>query len=236
MDTIYEQLLDSCDCLPDMEDDDIFHRNVDEMISLVSSLTCWKRGKKTICETFLNSERIEMIDIESFDKCSCDGGVVKFNPYYEPLNPETFQVEVIEVKGIEEYSSPVDPTDYNYLKTLEELRIDVSNYVTSNDCGCGSEWKLRITYDAGYDLIPECLLQLFCDILHVIYAKNECECGTCQACKSDGNDIEIEYAEGDEVSPMIGTYLNNLILGAYKEQLGMISLCYRQSGIWGVVV
>lgn len=227
--TVYQQLDDFCECLPDMKDD-IFKRNVDELIHLLSILTCWQQHP---CETFLNSERVEYVELGQIDPCQCNGGILSFAPFYRPFQPDTFRVDLIEVRGLEETIEPI--TDFAYIDTLAELRIDVSNYIKSNSCKCRPDRKLRIQYDAGYDLLPECLLQIFCDMLHVVADKNDCDCKPCDIC--DGSDdVTIEYLEGDKVSPALNTYFNSLIVSGFKQQLGFMSLCERQAEIWGVVV
>lgn len=227
--TVYEQLKDFCDCLPEMEDD-VFERNVDELIHLISILTCWEQST---CETFLNSERVEYTCMGEIDPCACYGGVVSFVPYYRPFQADTFRVDLIEIRGIEETETPI--TDFAYIEALGELRIDLSGHVTNAECGCGPERRLRVQYDAGYSQLPDCLVQIFCDMLHVIAKKNECDCEKCQACEG-GEDVTIEYAEGDTLSPILNTYFNNLLAAGFKQQLGFMSLCDFAPEIWGVVV
>lgn len=233
---VAEQLKDFCDCLPDdlakPDNETFFERNVLETINLISILTCWTNEP---CETFLNSERTEYIDLEEFNRCTCDGGIVEFTPHYLPFQPDTFKVYLIEQEGITEEVIELDATDYSYGDAFGVLRIDVRKYVTGVDCGCKKKRKLKITYDAGYELIPECLLQLFCDLLHVVYDKNNCDCSACQSCSSS-DDVEIEYLQGDDVSPKLSAYLDLLVQGGYKKQLGLISLCGNRKEIWGVVV
>lgn len=240
MKTVYEQLYDYCDCVRELIGDDgvsdpTFIKYVDEMIHLISLKTCWINDP---CETLLNSERIEIIQVDPFNKCCCDAGIIKFTPYYTPFNADSVSIELIEISGIHETITEIDPNDYAYSTSCKQILIDVTDYVNFDLCNCQSIWKLRIKYDAGYIEIPECLLQLFCDILHVIYDKNNCNCEKCQACTGNNtyNDVVIEYAEGDTISPKIDQYLNILVLNMYNEQLGLLSLCDRCSGIWAVVV
>lgn len=231
MTAVVEQLNDFCDCLPDMKED-VLERNVLEMISLISNLTCWTQQP---CETFLNSERVEFIDFDQFDPCSCNGGIVEFTPYYHPFQSDTFKVTLIEQDGINETATELDASDFAYSDTFGVLRINLRDYVSNSKCGCSGASKLMITYDAGYESIPECLLQIFCDLLHVITVKNSCDCSACQACTGE-DDVTIEYSEDDDVSPKLSVYLNSLIESGYKKQLGLISLCQGCNEIWGLVV
>lgn len=239
MEEIIQQLVEYCNCLPE----DILKPNkrpqlekiVMQMIDLISVMTCWASKP---CETFFNSERTEIIDLEEFDACNCCDGIVGFTPYYKPFNKDSFRVRLVILDGINETIKEIDDKYYKYSETFCELRIDIRNYASFNKCGCPKGYKLRITYDAGYELIPDCLLPLFCDILHVIYEKNNCDCWKCKTCNEveTSADVTIEYDEGDTLSPLINTYLNTLLLNGYKKQLKLMSICEYCSDIWGVVV
>lgn len=234
MTPIVEQLKDFCDCLPDKltGDDTLLERNISELIHLISLITCWTQEP---CENFLNSARQEIIDVGSVDKCSCNGGIVEFTPYYAPFYADTFKVYIISQSGLE--TTKTEISSFAYDEIFDVLRIDVSDYVVSDKCTCcPPNYKLLIEYDAGYELIPDCLLQLFCDLLHVVYDKNNCDCSACQAC-TNSDDVEIEYSEDDGVSPLLSVYLDTLIATAYKEQLGLMSLCGRgRNTFLGMVV
>ena len=230
MTPIIEQLKEYCNCIDDIKDDDKLERNVNELIHLISLMTCWTQEP---CETFLNSERKEVVDVEPFNPCCCDGGIIEFKPFYHPFNPLTFKVYLVRQEGIEETSTEL--TDFAYSDTFGVLRINLREAIKNFGCGCPNAYRLVITYDAGYELIPDCLLQLFCDLLHVIYDKNNCSCETCQSCKAGDNDVVVEFSEGDKVSPKLETYLNTLVKNAYQKQLGLISIC-KALKPWGIVV
>lgn len=240
LDEIIDQLTTFCDCVPQeaFEEDnrDKLLRNVEELIFLVSILTCWTNEP---CETFLNSERQEVIDIPDFDPCSCecDVGVTAFKPYYyKSIDVNSFEVFVVNTSGLQEEIERVDAGYYAYSELSKALKVDVRPYVEKSRCNpCDDDYKLLIKYNAGYDLIPDCLLQLFCDLLHVIYNKNNCDCSTCQACK-DGDDNEPNIVFDDETSETLDDYLHKLVESAYKKQIGLISLCQKCCGIWGVVI
>ena len=229
MEEIRQQLKDFCDCLPEHYSKTLFERAVDEMIHLVSIMTCWTQDP---CDTFLNSARTEYMDVEKFDPCSCAGGIAEFEPYYVPIEPDSFAVTLIERDGINVIETPIPASSTNYYDG--KLLIDLRGYAVFGDCGCQREYKLKIEYFAGYELLPDCLLQLFCDLLHVIMDKNKCDCSACQACKNH-EDVEIHF--DDDVRPTVEKYLKALVLSGYEQQLGLISLCGRKSSdIWGVVV
>lgn len=234
---VVEQLLDYCECIKDIDKDEaVLERNVEELLNLISINTCWSREP---CETLLNSPRQEYIDVGEIKKCSCEGGIVTFTPYYYPFNPDSFEVTLVRIEGIKEELTPISEDDWAYISSEGDLRIDLSEYVTNDRCGCKAIYKLAIDYDAGFEEIPDCLLKVFCDMLHIIFAKNTCDCSVCQSCKASGTDTLIEFDEDDTISQKIDSYLTNFLWDAYRDQLSLISLCGRDindSNVWGVVI
>lgn len=239
MDAVVQQLSDYCECIKDLNKDElVLQRNIEELIQLVSIATCWTREP---CETFLNSSRTEYIDIGTVDKCKCNGGLIVFKPYYYPFNKGSFMVTLVKIDGIHEELIPIHDEDYGYIMSKDHLRVDLSNYATQDKCGCESEYRLMITYDAGFETIPDCLLKVFCDLLSIIFDKNDCSCEACQACKAGGSDVVIEF-DSDEVvaiTPKIQSYLTNFLVESYSKQLGLISICGRDlkdTELWGFVI
>lgn len=245
MDRVIEQLLDFCECIKDFgrerpEDINALERNVAELIRLVSILTCWTQAP---CETFLMSSRTEYIDVRDIKKCSCEGGIIEFTPFYYPFDPRSLQVWLVKIDGVNEELIPIDSDDFAYIDSLDLVRIDLINYVRHDKCSCKSTYKLKLVYDAGYEEIPECLLKLFCDLLHIIYAKNDCTCEACQACRPGSSDTVMVFDQYSEtytsISPRIEDYLNTTLYNAYINQLSLISICGRSQldqRIWGVIV
>lgn len=239
MDAVVQQLSDYCDCIKDLNKDGlVLQQNVEELIQLVSIATCWTREP---CETFLNSSRTEVIKVGDIDKCKCNGGLVVFEPYYYPFNADSFEVTLVKIDGVREELIPIDSEDFGYILSEEHLRIDLKSYVTQDKCSCESEFRLIITYDAGFETIPDCLLKVFCDLLHIIFDKNKCTCEACQACKAGGTDVIIEFDENEVISitPKIQNYLTNFLFEAYAKQLSLISICGRDAKtteLWGFVI
>jgi hypothetical protein len=231
---IIEQLMDSCDCISGIDrDPELLERNIRDLVNLISIQTCWSNG---LCETFLLSSRVEFRDIKCFNSCVCDASIMEVMPHYYPFVISSMKLEVIEISGITEITTEIDPDDFIWSESCGVLRIDLKKYVTCNCCKC-SKYKLRMTYNAGFEEIPECLIPLFCDILHVIYNKNKCDCESCQSCNNGNANVIVEYTEGDEVSPVIDQYINNIIYNSYSEQLSYMSICEKNNlEFLGVVV
>lgn len=222
--TVIEQLTEYCDCLTEVNEKD-----VDELIHLISVYTCWT-GK--VCDTFLSAERKEVIDLPD---CVCECDVFTFEPFYVPFDKDSFTFTLIEQNGIEEYTT--DITDYVYSEADENFRIalPLDNCQCQYVCGCKPNYKLLVTYTAGYELIPDCLLPVFCNALQWIADKNNCGC-ECIPCNDD---TERKYYEIDVTSleGRLQDYFLTVLVTQYVRHLGLISLCDRNRfKLWSVVV
>lgn len=219
--TVLEQLTEYCDCVEAKESD------VNELIDLISMYTCWTTKP---CETFLTAERKEVVDVPD---CVCECDVFTFEPLYRPFDPDSFTFTLIEQDGINETAT--DITDYIYSVVDEnfKIKLPLNECGCKDRCGCDPNYKLLVTYVAGYDLIPECLLPVFCEALQWIKFKNTCDCEECQPC-------QVEQTEGviDEASltgRLEDFFLNTLTI-QYTKQLALIAVCRAHIGLWGVVV
>lgn len=227
--TIYEQLETGCNCIKVTESNiEFVEKNIDELINLISVYTCWTQKP---CETFLMSERREVIDLPP---CSCGCDVFTFTPFFYPFVSESFSFKLVEQNGIEE--TVTELTDYVYSAVDENFRIDLplEDCKCRPQCGCPSTYKLLVTYDAGYELIPECLIPVLCNALGWITDKNDCCCTDCEACddSDDAGVIDLSTLEG-----RLQDYFLEVLTNQYKRQLGLISLCNRHAQrIWGFVV
>lgn len=227
MDWLVEKLEAVCDCVEDITTDDVA-----ELVNIVSLASCWTRKP---CETFLKSDRREVIDLPSCASCP-----ITFEPYYKPFDVSTFTFKVVKTEGLNETITEVPAEKFKYHETDEAFYIDPSLpdcKCQSRTCGCGAKYRLVIEYKAGYDEtnFPDCMLPVLCNVLTVLKAKNNCDCeGEC------GCDTEqkVKYASGDVVSVALETDIGKMLVSQYKSQLGMISLCEGVdcSDIWGFVV
>lgn len=219
---IVSQLKEYCECLSNVKDDEIA-----ELVNLISLATCWMRKP---CETFLKSERTEVIDLPSCMDCP-----MEFYPFYHPFDVESFKFYLVTIDGISETSEEI--TEVAYSPTLNGFRLQPlpSCKCKGNVCGCEPQYKLLVTYSAGYDTIPDCLLPVFCNVLEVIQAKNDCSCEDC-GCDESKYEDHVEYAKGDVVTVALETDIGRLLVSQYKKQLGMISLCETASELWGFIV
>lgn len=219
--TILEQLKGYCDCV-----EDITEAEVDELINVVSLATCWQTKP---CETFLRSERREVIDLPSCADCP-----IVYEPFYRPFDVSSFKFFLVKQEGITETVTEI--TDFNYHVSDGSFHILTGLpkcNCTPCDCGCPPEYKLLVEYIAGYEEIPDCLLPVFCNVLNVIKAKRECNCEADCACDTKE---EVKYATGDVVSVALETDIGKILVQQYKNQLGMMSLCRANRDLWGFVV
>ena len=222
--TPLEQLTEYCDCL------DVEERDVEELINLISTYTCWAEKP---CETFLLSDRKEVKDLPN---CTCDCDVFEFEPFYAPFNKDSFVFTLVEQTGIEETLTPIDTYTYSEADEKFRLELPLPNCNCKASCGCESKYKLLVTYVAGYENIPECLLPIFCEALQWIRDKNKCDCEECETCndKNWNNEAQIDYTTLDG---RLQDHFLNVLTRQYFSQLSLISLCQRYKGeLWGVVV
>lgn len=223
--TPYEQLTEYCDC------QDIDEKDVTELISLISTYTCWAQSP---CETFLQAERREVRELPD---CLCDDCYIfEFEPFFTPFDPESFEFTLVEQNGITETLTALSSYSYSEVDGKFRLELPLPNCKCKPRCGCESKYKLLVTYVAGYEGIPECLLPLMCEALYWIHDKNKCECEDCEACDPTKNtdDGVINYATLDG---RLQDIFLNVLTKQYFNQLSLISLCSRYKGeLWGVVV
>lgn len=218
---ITEQLSEYCDCVNDVEEKD-----VKEIIDLISMYTCWTNEP---CDTFLLGERREVIDLPSCLDCEFE-----FEPFYHPYDEDTFKFTVVKQQGTDIETWEVD---YVYNPATGKFLMDLG--LPNCDCAipscdpCEPSYKLVVTYEAGYESLPDCLLPVFCNLLDVIQAKNECDCEKDCACNTEDN---IKYASGDVVTAALETDLGKMLVEQYKRQISLISLCEESKSMWGIVV
>lgn len=228
---IVKQLEEYCGCV------DVVEADVEELIDVISLATGWTRSP---CETFLYGDRREVIDIPSCMDCPYE-----FKPYYFPFDIESFSFSLVRIKGIEETVTPI--TDFAYSYTKDAFLVDTGLPKCNckcPDCGCPAEYKLVVTYEAGYKDLPECLLPVFCNLLEVIRAKNNCDCTDCSCNQENvvydryGNIVQqnVQYASGDVVTVMLETDLGKMLVQQYKNQIALLSLNTTSHDIWGFVV
>lgn len=217
---MFKAITEYCNCT---EFDD---KDFTELISLVSRATGWAGDG---CDTFLQSERREVIDLPDCMDC-----VYEFTPFYHPFQIESFTFTLVKIEGIEETSTPISSFSYSTLDG--KFRIDLGLPTCGckcHTCGCDPKYKLLVEYVAGYEEIPECLYPVMCNLLDVIHAKNKCDCNNCGC---DTEEEQVRYATGDVVTVQVETDLGKMISEQVTGLLGMLNLFREESGIWAVVV
>lgn len=223
---IADQLSEYCECISnDCSSDGVSEKDVKEIIDLISMYTCWTNEP---CDTFLLGERREIIDLPSCLDCEFE-----FEPFYHPYDIDTFTFTVVKQDGMEIMSEPVEFV-YNSAtgKFIVDLGLPSCKCKPHKCTPCDPKYQLVVTYQAGYEQLPDCLLPVFCNLLDVIMAKNECDCENDCACDTEPN---IKYASGDVVTAALENDLGKALVEQYKKQLALISLCEERS-IWGIVV
>lgn len=223
--TPLEQLTEYCDCL-----DSVDERDVNELINLISTYTCWAQKP---CETFLKSERKEVRELPN---CVCECDVFEFEPLFAPYDVESFTFTLVEQNGINEISHIISSYIYSEADEKFRLELPLPDCGCKAKCGCESKYKLLVTYVAGYENIPECLLPLFCEALQWIADKNKCDCEECEPCNDRlyPQDNQIDYTN---LTGRMQEHFLTILTRQYFNQLSLISICQRYKGeLWGIVV
>lgn len=224
VEAIAEQLAEYCGCT------DVIDTDVTDLINIISIASGWM---KEPCETFLEGERREVLDLGT-----CEGCPIEFKPYYHPYDVDSFTFKLVRTQGLDE--TVTDITDFTYSTVDSLFRIDPGLPdcdCASEVCGCPVTYRLLIEYTAGYETLPECLLPVFCNLLEVINAKNSCECEDC-GCETNYGEADqqpyVKYKTGDVVSVFLENDLGKILVEQYKNQLAMISIYRRPPKIWAV--
>lgn len=225
---IYEQLKDYCDC------EKVEEKDVDELIGLISMATCWREEP---CDTFLNEERQEVIDLPD---CMDDCDVFEFAPHYHPFDKDTFSFTLVETKGMDEKSYPITDFVYSEIDEVFRMQFDqIPNCECGCDpCGCETKYRLVVTYMAGYSEIPDCLLPIFCEALHWVEEKNNCDCEDCQPCKERDylQAQERDLAYGVSLTDRLADFFLKFLTHQYIRELSLISLCESNDYLKGFIV
>lgn len=220
--TVIDQIREYCNCT------DFTDADVNELISLISSYTYWTQNP---CETFLQSERKEVVELPD---CLKDCDIFTFEPFYQPFDETSFTFTLVEQNGLNETMTEI--TDYVYSVADGNFRLKLPLPICDcrPDCGCESKYKLFVTYVAGYELLPDCLLPIFCEALQYIADKNECDCDSCDGC-DDARTTET-YIDETTLEGRLQLYFLEVLTKQYMRQLSLISLYRVKNVLWGVVV
>lgn len=223
--TIYEQLSEKCNCIRDFKETD-----VDELINLVSVYTCWTQSP---CETFLSNDRREVVDLpDCMDECE----VFTFEPFYYPFNPKSFSFTLITQTGIEEQTTQITDFAYSEIDGNFKMVLPIPSCKCCRpQCGCPTTYKLLVTYVAGYEQLPDCLIPIFCEALQYIKEKNNCDCDKCLTCENKYEDDKtaILVYDAATLTDQLKNYFIRVLTEQYKRQLSLISLCRRPNELWG---
>lgn len=209
------QLNNYCSCIEEINEKDLM-----ELITLVSNITCWE-------DTFLRGAREEIVSLKGcVDKC----GIIKWNPFYKFYDINTFYFELVKIKGIEEEVIKIGEVVFSDIDKCFKIQLPLEQCGCKCNClcDCKEEYFLKITYEAGLDILPEELLPVFCDMIKLVQRKNDCCCdGTC-SCSTQTYTVEEQqslYKIGDWMGYEHDKELSTLLNGQYRKILGMLSLC-----------
>ena len=234
-DTIKEQLQGYCDCVDfgqTAKEQEHVDKNLEELINFISTITCWRNKP---CETFLLSEREEVFDMDAVFECGCcDSGLMVVDPFYDNIQEDSIKVKLLKRDGIKFEEIELDESLYSYNAYLDKLYIDLSEFASQYECSCDVIEKVIVSYIAGYEYLPDCVLPIFCDMLEYINDLNSCDC-ECNNCGSEEDGSVVELPGNDaQISAYI--YIRDTITKSYSRQLEVMSLCGRGKHFMGMVI
>lgn len=177
-DLIVAQIKDNCPCFCDKKDEEV-KGMIDVLISLLSVTLCWN---DTLCGSFLYGLREECFDyFPNCMTCVPCNGISKFPLFYHADQSELKVVDVTMhvYTGINETSYTLTEDQYTVRNGV--LVVDTTS-IPKNCCTCNcDEYELVVQYEAGYNVLPDCILPLFCDLL-VSMSLSLTGCGSINDC------------------------------------------------------
>jgi len=249
-----DTLKSRCSCLDDLDNDQMVEA-VEDMIYTISSMTCWSDDD---CSTFIKSMRSEMFDVDELQKAKCcTESIFKFEPYFNPVYPDTFRVILKEDQGLNTEYTEFHPDWFKYDIFEGVLKIDLTGIAecqSSSACECKcvcaceeacscTEKHIIIQYEAGYDWdeMPDCIISPMCRMLKAILAASV-GCGSLDKClgmtdRALGAQLvsysveDISYS-WEYNSESVENQFQSLIQDVYMNRLAMLSLC---DPLWGTL-
>ena len=181
---ITEKLQERCNCF-DCEDGAVMQGYMEKFLNVLARLFCWVDGE---CDTLLKSQRQEIIPITSVEICGCDA-LVEVKPfYYKGFDPATLKVLVQKRQGMNRETYELEKDKYNWSFVDGTLLINVTEELSPccrcvDTCSCGVEYKLILTYEAGYtsETLPDCVYDSLCHFLNIFVAYQN-QCGSLEQC------------------------------------------------------
>jgi len=244
MDEIYNQLISNCPCLEDMPD---YRNAIDYLINILSNATCWNQNQ---CESLVRSEREEIFTINRGDinyNChSCDMGILTFKPFYSyPFYGDTISAKIVRQSGLEETVEDVSLDDIHYSEYTGEIKIKLDEYFPRCQCKC-ERALIIISYEAGYERIPDCILPDICCVMTSLEAFR-LNCGTLKECcdmKAPARNAKLKAKKIGEINytwiyddkPDTLSLLQDMYTSMFIKNLSQLSLCDGSlaKNIWAV--
>ena len=229
-DAIKQQMLNYCDCISEEDQEENIDLNIQRMIQTLSDLTCWNQKG---CETLMLSEREEVFDPKIHISCGCDNGIMRAELFYfVGVDPESIQVSIQIRDGIQFKTIEIEKEDVSYDEIEKVVWMNLSEYLP-NKCSCERIEKVIIRYESGYEQLPDCIMDVACDILREQISSNKCSCA-CTECEQ--GDADIQITEVNTVIVSKDDLIKQYILKTYAKALRTISLCTARRNFMGIVV
>ena len=181
---ITERIQEHCQCF-DCDDGATIQTYIKPFLNVLARLFCWVDGE---CDTILRATRQEIIPVTEYEICGCDA-MFEFKPYYwKGFDPSTLKVYMHTKNGLKRDIYELETSDYDYDPIDGTIIVNMTDELSpccrcTCECGCETQYKLVVTYEAGYtaDTLPDCVLDALCHFLNIFIAYQN-DCGSLDDC------------------------------------------------------
>lgn len=181
---ITEKLQERCHCF-DCEDGATMQGYVKSFLSVLARMFCWADSE---CSSILKTCREEVIEVKDLTYCGCDA-MMEIKPYYyKGFDPSTLTVYLQKRQGLEREVYELTDDYFNWSFIDGTLLVNLTEWLNPccrciDLCSCEAEYKLVLTYDAGYtsETIPDCVYDSLCHFIRIFVAYQN-KCGTLEEC------------------------------------------------------
>lgn len=242
-DLIVNQIKDACPCFCDKKDEEV-KALIENLISLLSVSLCWN---DTLCGSFLYGLREERFDyMPDCMTCVPCARYKKFPLFYHADGSELDIVSVTMhvYNGLEDTTYTLTEAEYTVRRGV--LIIDNSN-IPQNCCTCNcDEFELIVEYNAGYKMLPDCLLPLFCDLL-VSMSLSLTGCGSINECCEMSKPKAFQILKSKKIGEITKTWevdrthtsyiYSQMLSNAKLARIAQLSCCnndYNAERLWFV--
>lgn len=247
---VAHQIRSECPCFADLDDlpeeerDKALVPITRSLIRMLSLATCWTIET---CGSLLFEPREERVELGCYNFSCCEP-IYRFRPYFQ-ANITDVVIEVLVENGLstENIQLTEDQFKVTDIHGYTEILINMRDFGAR--CACANECEmivLKISYMAGYELLPDCLFPDLCEVLRIISASIT-GCGSLAECCTMTQPALDSRLKSKRVGELSWSWekdtdsteyvFRQLIMTNRLKSLAMLSLCgtnRKTPSIWAV--